>query len=89
MSGNGLTGSPCVSVIVPVYNGAETIRGTIECLLAQSRPAIEIIVVDDGSNDRTVRILEEFGDRIRIIKKANGGPASARNAGIREAAGEF
>ncbi len=89
MSGNGLTGSPCVSVIVPVYNGAETIRGTVECLLVQSRPAIEIIVVDDGSNDRTVRILEEFGDRIRIIKKANGGPASARNAGIREAAGEF
>lgn len=89
MSGNGLKVSPGVSVIVPVYNGAGTIRGTIECLLAQSRPAIEIIVVDDGSNDETITILKEFGDRIRIIRKINGGPASARNAGIREATGEF
>lgn len=76
-----------ISVIVPVYNGGETIRATIEHLLRQSLPPDEIIVVDDGSTDETVNILRSFGSRIKVLSKTNGGPASARNAGIRASLG--
>ena len=72
-----------VSIVVPVYNGAKTIRATIEHLLRQSLKPDEIIVVDDGSTDETASILKSFGSRIKTLSKTNGGPASARNAGAR------
>ncbi|MCM3874666.1 MAG: glycosyltransferase [Pyrinomonadaceae bacterium] len=71
-----------ISVVVPVYNGGKTIRATIEHLLRQSFQPHEIIVVDDGSTDETANILKSFGSRIKSLAKTNGGPASARNAGI-------
>ncbi len=78
-----------ISVIVPVWNGAETIRQSVRALLAQSLPAREIIIVDDGSTDGTGDTLREFGERIRVLTRPNGGPAAARNDGIRAACGEL
>jgi len=81
-------GSPdLVSVVVPVWNGAATIGRTIEALLAQTRPASEIIVVDDGSTDQTAQALTRFGERVRVVHRVNGGPAAARNSGIEVARG--
>ena len=77
-----------VSVIVPVYNGAEFVAATIESALAQTCPA-EIIAIDDGSTDETARILEGFAPRIRVIHQPNRGLAAARNAGIAAATGEY
>ena len=78
-----------ISVVVPVYNGGETISATIDHLLHQSLPPIEIIVVDDGSTDHTANILKRFDGRIKVLSKNNGGPASARNEGVRMASGSL
>lgn len=78
-----------VSVVIPTYNGARYIREAVNSALAQKYQPLEVIVVDDGSTDNTADVLKPVIDRIRYIKKANGGPASARNAGIKEAKGEF
>jgi glycosyltransferase involved in cell wall biosynthesis len=72
-----------VSVVVPVYNGAQTVGETVECLLRQSYAPHQIIVVDDGSTDATLEVLKRYTNQIIIISKKNGGPASARNCGIR------
>ena len=71
--------------MVPVYNGASTIARTVECLLRQSYSPDEIIVVNDGSTDQTAEVLRTFGQKIVVIAKPNGGPASARNMGIKRA----
>ena len=78
-----------VSVVVPVYNGRETIANTVNALLLQTLTPHEIIVVDDGSTDGSREILEGFGSQITVLSKPNGGPASARNVGIRAATGDF
>ena len=78
-----------MSVVVPVYNSRQTIGGTVECLLRQTQPAHEIIIVDDGSVDGTAEVLRPLADRVRVLSKPNGGPASARNVGVRAATGEF
>jgi hypothetical protein len=78
-----------VSVIIPAYNAARSLPRTIDSVLAQTFPPAEIIVVDDGSADDTAAVAEAYGDRVRVIRKANGGPASARNLGAREASGEW
>ncbi|QQS44846.1 MAG: glycosyltransferase [Acidobacteriota bacterium] len=85
----GLEPQPRVSVVIPVYNGRETIGYAIECALRQSLPAFELIVVDDGSTDGTAEVVKGFGSRIVYLPKPNGGPASARNHGIRFAHGEY
>jgi glycosyltransferase involved in cell wall biosynthesis len=86
---NSIENQPLVSVVVPVYNGERTIARTIECLFAQSLMAHEIIIVDDGSTDGTESVLKQYRDEIIYLCKENGGPASARNHGIRRATGEF
>lgn len=80
--------NPRVSVIVPVFNGASNILKTVECLAGQQLTPHEIIVVDDGSTDGTSALLRGV-EGIRYVRKENGGPASARNSGVRAAAGEF
>jgi O-antigen biosynthesis protein len=85
----GRTHAPRVSVIVPVYNGGRVVCETVRCLLRQTFPPAEIIVVDDGSTDDTLALLKGFGDQIILLTQANGGPASARNHGLRVATGDF
>jgi len=78
-----------VSVIIPAYNKAEYTCRTVDSVLAQTYPDIEIIVVDDGSTDQTASVKAGYGDRINYIHKSNGGACSARNEGIRRAKGEY
>lgn len=81
-----------VSVIVPVYKAESTIRKCIDSLLAQTLIDFEIILVDDGSPDRSGAICDEYADkdeRIKVIHKSNGGVSSARQCGINHAQGEY
>jgi len=82
---------PLVSVIIPCYNRAQTIRRAIDSALAQSLSEIEILVVDDGSDDDSRDIVSAHPDeRVRLIARAqNGGAAAARNTGIAAAQGEW
>ncbi len=81
---------PKVSVIIPTYNREKYITETINSVLKQTYSDYEIIVVDDGSTDNTEQLIkEQFGDKIIYLFKTNGGPASARNLGIRVAKGEY
>jgi glycosyltransferase involved in cell wall biosynthesis len=82
--------TPLVSVVVPAYNAEPYIRRCVESLGHQTLRDIEIIVVDDGSTDRTAAIVGSINDpRIRLVSKANGGVSSAKNAGLDVARGQF
>lgn len=70
-----------VSVVIPTYNVGDHIARTLDCVLAQSRPAEEIIVVD-SSTDRTAAIVKSYGDKVRYIYQEKSGLSAARNAGI-------
>jgi glycosyltransferase involved in cell wall biosynthesis len=80
--------APQVSVIVPVYNGERFLAEAIDSILAQTYPSYEIIVVDDGSTDRTHAIAELYPS-VKYLFQANAGTAAARNRGIEIARGEF
>lgn len=79
------------SVVIPLYNKQELIKKTLDSLLAQTFEDFEVVVVNDGSSDNSVAVIEEnFSDtRIRIINQQNTGVATARNRGIKEAKGEY
>ena len=79
---------PLVSVIVPVYNGAQYLRAALESVFAQTYQPFEVIVVDDGSADESGEIAQSFHD-VNYIPQANQGVAAARNHGIEAARGEF
>jgi len=81
--------SPSVSVVIPAYKAAGTIRHAIESVLAQTRAPEEIVVVDDGSPDDLASALESFGGLVTLIRKENGGAASARNLGIDRSRGDL
>jgi glycosyltransferase involved in cell wall biosynthesis len=78
-----------ISVVIPAYNAELHLRATLQSVLAQTVQPYEIIVVNDGSTDRTEEIALTFGSSIRYIKQENQGLASARNAGIYTAAGDW
>ncbi len=81
---------PRVSVIMPVYNGADYIGQAIESVLTQDYSSFEIIVIDDGSTDETREIVQGCHDgRIRYLRQQNRGVSHARNFGIRSAKGQF
>jgi glycosyltransferase involved in cell wall biosynthesis len=80
---------PLVSVVIPSYNSAATLPATLDSVLAQTYPRIETIVVDDGSLDTTAEVLARYAPHVRVIRQANGGLASARNAGCTAASGRF
>lgn len=84
-----LAAKPLLSVIIPVFNGEQFIRDAVHSVLSQGYPALELIVVDDGSTDRTEEIVSQLPHDIRYLRQDNAGPASARNRGIRDAAGEL
>lgn len=80
---------PLVSIIIPVYNGEDYISLAIQSALRQTYKNIEIIVVDDGSVDKTSKICKSYGNLIRYIKKENGGVSSALNVGIENMRGTY
>lgn len=86
------TRMPLVSVIIPAYNAEALITKTLESVLRQTYQHIEVLVVDDGSCDRTPNIVKEFAQRdcrVHLLQQANAGVAAARNLGIQHARGEF
>ncbi len=80
---------PLISVIVPVYNGANFIHDAIENIIAQNYPSLEIIFVNDGSTDNSEEVIKELKIDYRYFFQENQGPAVARNRGIMEATGDF
>lgn len=80
---------PTISVVIPCYNAERYIVATIESVLAQGHPGLEIIVVDDGSSDRSVELVRATFPQVRIEQQANQGVAAARNNGIRLAGGAW
>ena len=85
-------GTPLITVIIPVYNGAEYVGETIESALRQTYRNLEVIVVDDGSTDATLSVLQSYAhqdERVRVISQPNSGVSKARNTAIAAARGEF
>jgi hypothetical protein len=80
---------PLVSIIIPTYNRWALLRQTLATVLAQTYPALEIIVVDDGSTDETMTWLTEYAGRVTVIQQSHQGVAAARNQGIRRAKGVY
>ena len=81
-----------ISIIVPVYNSEKYLPETAQSILKQSFSDFELILVDDGSKDGSGKICDQLAakdTRIKVIHKTNGGICSARNAGLKEAAGEY
>lgn len=78
-----------ISVVIPAFNQATFLGAAIESVLAQTRPAKEIIVVDDGSTDATPEVARRYGDRIGYIRQDNAGLSAARNTGIQAAMGDY
>jgi glycosyltransferase involved in cell wall biosynthesis len=79
-----------VSVIIPVYKVEKYVAATVESVLAQTYKNFELLIIDDGSPDKSIEICQQFTDhRIRIIRQENRGVAAARNTGIRHAQGEY
>jgi glycosyltransferase involved in cell wall biosynthesis len=82
---------PRISVVIPVYNGANYLATAIDSALAQSYGNVEVLIVDDGSTDNgaTESVARSYGDRVRYHRKPNGGVSSALNAGIALMEGEY
>lgn len=81
-----LAESSRISVVIPTYNRARSLLRCVACLPED----VEVVVVDDGSTDGTDEVIQQAGHpRLVYVRKANGGPASARNAGIRAASGRY
>ena len=84
--------NPKVSVIVPVYNVEKLLQRCIDSILAQTFPDFELLLIDDGSKDKSGDICDNYAlkdQRIRVFHKENGGVASARQLGVDEARGEY
>lgn len=81
-------GAPFFSVIIPAWNASATLHETLDSIVEQNdHSPREVIVVDDGSSDRTVEVAERHASHPRIVRKANGGAPSAFNVGIKAAQG--
>ena len=81
-----------ISVIIPTYNSKDYISRAIESIISQSYKHLEIIIIDDGSNDGTAKICDEYASRdsrIRVIHQKNGGVSEARNVGLHNVTGEY
>lgn len=81
--------SPRVSVIIPSYNSAVFLSETLESVLAQTHPADEILVVDDGSMDNTEQVAARYSPRVTYIRQSNKGVSAARNLGIEQSQCEW
>lgn len=84
--------NPSISIIVPVYNIEEYLPRCIESILRQTYTNLQLVLVDDGSKDRSGALCDEYAkkdSRILVVHKENGGSSSARNRGIEVATGEY
>lgn len=84
--------NPAISVIVPIYNVEKYIRRCIDSILSQTFTNFELLLIDDGSNDKSGEICDEYAlhdNRIRVFHKENNGVGSARQLGVNEAKGDF
>ena len=81
--------NPLVSAIIPAFNAEPFIKAAIDSVLAQTWQPMECIVVDDGSTDGTADRVMQYGDKVQLLRKPNGGVATARNLGVAHARGEF
>jgi glycosyl transferase family 2 len=81
--------TPLVSVIIPVHNGERFVADAVRSVLAQNYPALEIIIIDDGSTDGTEAAVRRLPCELHYFKQARQGPAAARNRGIRDASGDL
>jgi glycosyltransferase involved in cell wall biosynthesis len=87
---NSIENTELISVICPIYNAHEYINYSIKSLIKQSYNSIEIIIVDDGSTDDSVKLIDDLNDkRIKIISKPNGGKNAALNHGLKFARGQY
>ncbi|MDP6435906.1 MAG: glycosyltransferase [Gammaproteobacteria bacterium] len=84
-----MSASSTISVVIPAYNAEAFVVEAVESAFAQTVAPLEVIVVNDGSTDRTEELLRGFGDRITLISQQNSGVARARNAGLEVAVGEY
>ena len=82
---------PVFSVVIPLYNKAKYIKTCIDSVFKQTYRDYEVVIVDDGSTDNGVEVIQKSynSNKIRIVQKENGGPSSARNNGVKEANGEW
>ena len=78
-----------ISVIMPCYNAEKYLDESINCVLKQTYSNVELIIIDDGSTDSSIKILESWQDKIKTIYQTNQGPGPARNRGIEMASGEY
>ena len=81
--------APRVSVIIPAYNAEKFVLEAVQSVAAQDYPAIEVLLIDDGSRDRTVELVEQAAPWVQVIKQPNAGAGAARNTGLRHTTGEF
>lgn len=82
--------TPNISVVIPAFNAEKTIKETVESVLNQTFRDFEVIIVNDGSTDKTLNILSQFSDyRVRVFSQENSGPQKSRNLGIEKSVGEY
>lgn len=81
--------SPCVSIVIPVYNGMSYLNRCIDSALAQSYHAFEVVIVDDGSSDETSNILCGYNGKIKAVYQPHLGVSAARNTGVRHSSGQL
>lgn len=86
---DGRDGCPTFSVVIAAFQAAGTLAEAIDSALAQTFPAAEVIVCDDGSTDETADIARSYGSAVRLVQRPNGGEAAAKNTATQEAKGDF
>jgi glycosyltransferase involved in cell wall biosynthesis len=84
-----MTQPPLISVIVPAYQAARTLKDALSSVFSQGYTPLEILVIDDGSTDETAALAARFGPPVVCLRQENAGPAAARNCGLRAARGEL
>ena len=81
--------TPKVSVLIPTYNRADLLRLTLDSVVAQTYPNLEVIVIDDGSTDDTAQVIASFGERVHCIQQVNQGPDAAIANAFTLSTGEY
>ena len=78
-----------VTVLIPTFNRSAFLRESLESILAQTRPAHEIIIINDGSTDDTLEQLKAYEGRVRVLSKSNAGKSAALNFGLKHVTGDL